>query len=248
LPAGRGLGHLEFGLRVVTLGGQPSDLFALFVEFALGIGERRHRGVLAALRIGGGLVRLLLVQPRRGLLVHLFGPGPLQVGHDGIGACRQCSCRGLGGDDVLGASRGQVAARRTVHVGGRREGVEPLLRRGNCRVGVLDPLLAGLQVVPGASALSRAVSTSEIALSTLCCSVSIAAPRSSRRWLALATLAISAAMLSAAVSAFADTGTDISSAKLRTEGSMSRTGLAIGRAKEPRRVRVIRFWSPPARR
>ena len=146
-PRVRELSRLERGLSLVTFGGQAVDLFSLFVELALGIGERDHRGILAGLRIGGGLVGLLLGRPRRRFLVHLLGPGPLQVGHHRLGTSGQGPGGRLGGDDVFGAAGGQIAARRTVHVGGRREGVEPVLGRGNRRVGVLDRLLADIEVV-----------------------------------------------------------------------------------------------------
>ena len=57
------------------------DFLLLFAELAVHVGQRRHRGVLAGLSVGDGLVGLLLGQPRRRLLVHLLGAGPLQVVH-----------------------------------------------------------------------------------------------------------------------------------------------------------------------
>nr|AAC46193.1 MAV432 [Mycobacterium avium] len=49
-------GRLQLGLGLVPLGGQPDHLLALLVELLPGVGQRGHRGVLAGLGVGGGLV------------------------------------------------------------------------------------------------------------------------------------------------------------------------------------------------
>ena len=57
------------------------------------------------LRVGDGLVGLLLGQPRGRLLVHLLGAGPLQVVHHRLGTGGQGLAGGRGGDDVVGTGR-----------------------------------------------------------------------------------------------------------------------------------------------
>ena len=100
--------------------------------------QRRHRGVLAGLRVDRGLVGLLLGQSRRRLLVDLFGAGPLQVGHDLLGTGGQRLPRRGGVDDVGGVGRGQIRTRWPVDIGRCREGVESLLRGRDRRGRVVD--------------------------------------------------------------------------------------------------------------
>ena len=73
-------GRVELGLRGGALGGQLVQLGLLVAERLLRLRQRRHRGLLTGLRVGGGLVGLLLGQPRGRLLVDLLGAGPLQIG------------------------------------------------------------------------------------------------------------------------------------------------------------------------
>lgn len=131
----------------VAFGGQAIDLRLLFTELAVGGGKSGYRCILPGLRLGCGPVGLLLGQPRRRLLVDLFGAGPLQVGHHLPGAGGQRPASACGGDDVVGAGRGQVAVGRPVDVSGGREGVESPLGSGDGRVGVLHRPLTDLNVM-----------------------------------------------------------------------------------------------------
>jgi hypothetical protein len=121
-----------------TLVGQSVDFLLLFTELAVDVGQCDHRGVLAGLGVGNGLVRFLLCQPRRRLLVHLLGAGSLQVVHHLPGTGGQGLAGGSGRYDVVGAGRLEVAVRRTVDVAGYRVAVKSLLGGRDCGIGILD--------------------------------------------------------------------------------------------------------------
>jgi hypothetical protein len=131
----------------VTLVGQAVDLLLLLAEPPVDVGQRGHRGVLAGLGVGKSLVRVLLCQPGRRLLVHLLGASALQVVHHLLGTGGQGLPGGRGGDDVVGTGRLEVAVRRTIDVTGYRETVESILGGRDCDVGIPDRLPVGLDVM-----------------------------------------------------------------------------------------------------
>ena len=136
---------VELGLCGGAFGRQLVQLGLLSTEGLLGLRQRRHRGLLAGLRVDDRLVRILLGQPRGRLLVHLFGPRPLQITDHPLGADRQRLRGRRGVEDVTRVGCGQIRARRSVDIRCDGERVEAILRRRDGDVGILHALRAGVE-------------------------------------------------------------------------------------------------------
>lgn len=141
-------GHLadlrQLGLGRSAFGAEAVEFALLILERLLRVGERLDRGVLARLRVGEGLVGLPLGHAGRRIAIDLLSAGAHQVVDRLTGTDGERLPGGGGVDDLARIVGGEVGRGRAVHVGRRRELVEPLLRGGDCGVGLGEGRLARL--------------------------------------------------------------------------------------------------------